>query len=338
MKFKMAVKGAEKLSKLKEVAKIGYTNAKFLAARKGPKWGVYAGLATMAVGAGWLAYKTLKLEETVDKATKDISAAKETGDKKEVTKAYMRAVRSFVYLYGGPVLVMTGGGTLVLKCVGILNSRFLVVEAALAATQKEYGDYQNKVIEYVGPEVEAKIRHGLHDEVAEIERKNPETGEMEKVKDIVPVMDGNHVPNDSDIICTPDQLYSTYYDKNLMEWIRHLQTGYAAAKRFDKIRGYIFKNEILNFMGWLPNSLAPDGWGNGHIEPNKDFPNERDVQDWEVRVANMGNKPLDEITITDVYTYLQADKLQSGVLILSIDGMRYISDRVEKYLSHDKKY
>lgn len=338
MKFKMAVKGAEKLSKLKEVCAIGVSNAKFLAARKGPKWGIYAGLATMVVGAGWMAYKTLKLEEVIDKASSDISAAKETGDKKAVTKAYLRAVGSVAYLYGGPVLVMTGGGTLVLKCVGILNSRMLVVEAALAATQKEFGDYQNKVVEYVGPEVEAKIRHGLHDELVELEVKDETTGETKKVQDNVAVMNGDHIPNNSDIVCTQDQVYPSYYDKNLMEWIRHLQTGLAAARRFEQNRHYIFKNDILGFLGWLPNCVAADGWGQGHIMPNKDFPNDRDVQDWEVRVANMGNKLLSEITISDVYKYLQADKLQSGVLILSIDGMRYISDRVEKYLSKDKKY
>lgn len=226
---------------------------------------------------------TLKLDETLDDCKDDISEAKKSGEKKELTKAYAGSAMKIARVYSPAVAT----GTLSIACVltghHILRKRELAAAAAYKVLDDSFKSYKKRVAEKYGEEIEKKIRYGVEEKEFEVEEETKD-GKKKTKKVKKEVVENYGYSNYARFFdeCSPD--YSDNPELNL--YFLKQQQNYA--NDLLRARGHVFLNEVYDMLG-IPRSEAGCvvGWslkgdGDGYIdfgiydanrEANRDFVN-----------------------------------------------------------------
>lgn len=206
--------------------------------------GIGLGVATV-----YLACKgTLKLEDTLDECKEDISEARETSEKKELTKAYASSAAKVARVYSPAAAT----GMLSVACIltghHILRKRELAVAAAYKVLDDSFKSYKKRVAEKYGEEIEKKIRHGVEEKEFEVEEETKDgKKKTKKVK--------------KEVVTMPS-VYAKFFDEGSPDWssspeqnlyfLKHQQNY---ANDLLQARGHVFLNEVYDMLG-IPRSEA----------------------------------------------------------------------------------
>lgn len=216
-----------------------------------------AGIAGM-IGSTVLACRaTLKIEEVLDKADRDMNVAMRLDHPDYKEKDYRRDRRiitvrtgaEIVKLYS-PAVVLGGVSVAALaQSQSILNKRNAALTAAYAALDKGFKDYRQRVVEKYGEEEDRNFRYASR----EVEIVD-EAGKKRTVTRIDPDQ-------------TPS-IYARFFDPFSPSWCKNPEYNLIFLKAQQnysndllKARGHVFLNEVYDMLG-IPRSKAGSvvGW------------------------------------------------------------------------------
>lgn len=243
--------------------------------KKSPEILVVAGIAGVVVSAVMACKATIKAQEVAEETKNTIdeiheaeekgvtNAGKEyTADdtKKDLTTAYVQTGVKYAKLYAPSVILGAASIACILTSHKLMKQRMAATAAALAATDKAFKDYRNRVMERFGEQVEKEIRYNI--KAKEVKK--------EKVKEVIqtPAVEG----------WDPSQ-YSPYarrFDETHPQWSKnmdmnryYLKCRQAQATDMLKARGHLFLNEVYDMLeiprtkagavvGWLFDPKHPE--------------------------------------------------------------------------------
>lgn len=229
-----------------------------LAAQKNAPSVLFALGVVGTVGSTVLACRaTLKLEEVIDEAKKDLDTARsidvpeqysEQDRTQDMVLIYARSAGKLIRLYGPAVVVGGLSIAALTKSHNILNDRVTALSAAYTAVQAGYDRYREKVIDKYGEEQDREFR---------------------QQRDIVnaPGPDGKAI----DVtIVSPDGTspYAKFFDQLSPNWSKEAEYNYAFllsqqnwANDKLRIQGHLFLNEVYDSLG-IPRTRAGSvvGW------------------------------------------------------------------------------
>ena len=131
------------------------------------------GITAMVGGGVWACFKTLELPGVKEIIKADISEVKETYKKedpdykKELTKAYGRAVWKIAKLYSLPILTVIAGIVSILASDGIMTSREIAAVAAAAIADERYQALKRNTEEKYGTEELNNLKVGVDKDILE---------------------------------------------------------------------------------------------------------------------------------------------------------------------------
>ena len=235
---------------------------------------IFFGLGLIGVvGSTVLACRaTLKLEETLDEAKKDLDVVKALATKatsakteyseqeyyKDLGYVYTKSVVKLAKLYGPAVAI---GGVSIAALTGShvqLTRRNTALTVTLAAVSKAYQEYRERVKEELGSSRELEIFSDIRKETTEIDGK----------KAIVKVAGLNGF--------SP---YARFFDEYSSNWQKDpemnrifLQCQQNYANHMLKARGHVFLNDVYDSLGLERTQAGAvvgwiyDGDGDGYID------------------------------------------------------------------------
>ena len=234
-----------------------------------------AGVVGVVATAVLASKATLKLEQVLYDANKSLELAKEvladgtiederyTDDDytKDVILIQVKGAGRVLKLYTPTIIV---GALSVAALTGshvILTQRNMAITAAYAALEKGYREYQQRVMDELGPDRERELRY----ETVEKSVKTTVDGKTKTVKTVVP--SGKH------------SMYSRFFDEYNKNWnatpeynsmFLHSQQNWA--NELLQARGHVFLNEVYDMLG-MDRSKAgqivgwvKDGEGDNYID------------------------------------------------------------------------
>lgn len=222
-----------------------------------------AGVVSM-VGSTVLACRaTLKLNEVLDEAERDLKAANDVNEaysekysdsdkKKDVALIYSRGVAKTVKLYA-PAVIMGGVGIACLtKSQSILKERNAALTAAYIAIDSAFNRYRERVIEKYGEEEDRAMRFG----VEEIDIIDEETG---KVISTIRAADEDpsgyarwfDAESSAQYTPPPNDEYNWIFLRHAQNWCNDVLQA----------RHHIFLNEVYGYLGLSHTSAGSlVGW------------------------------------------------------------------------------
>lgn len=252
--------------------------------KKSPEILVVAGIAGVVVSAVMACKATIKAQEVAEETKNtidEIHEAEENGvtkagkeytaddTKKDLTTAYVQTGVKYAKLYAPSVILGAASIACILTSHKLMKQRMAATAAALAATDKAFKDYRNRVMERFGEQVEKEIRYNI--KAKEVKKAIvDEDGKKEKVKEVIqtPAVEG----------WDPSQ-YSPYarrFDETHPQWSKnmdmnryYLKCRQAQATDMLKARGHLFLNEVYDMLeiprtkagavvGWLFDPKHPE--------------------------------------------------------------------------------
>ena len=221
-----------------------------------------AGVVSM-VGSTVLACRaTLKLEEVLIEARRDLKAAdgvlelhpdqySETDRKKDTAIIYARGVTSVVKLYAPSVLLGGIGVVCLTKSHQILQDRNAAVTAAYVAVDKAFKSYRQRVVDRYGEDIDRELRYNGE----EVDIVDEETGKVVSM-----VQAGSGDPG----------MYARWFDVDNTNYNKHpfqeynwafLRNQQNWANDMLRARGHVFLNEVYGMLGLSHTSAgAAVGW------------------------------------------------------------------------------
>lgn len=215
------------------------------------------------VGSTVLACRaTLKLEDVLEKAERDLDAAKgvrslhpdqysENDRKKDVAIIYVRGVGGVVKLYAPSVLLGAAAVACLTKSHSILQDRNTALTAAYVAVDKAFKAYRERVVERFDEQTDRELRYVAE----EVDIIDDETG---KVVSTVRVEQGDQ------------GLYARWFDEENNNWngppneeynVLFLRNQQNWANDMLRARGHLFLNEVYGMLGLSHTSPgAIVGW------------------------------------------------------------------------------
>lgn len=207
-----------------------------------------AGTVGVVVGTVMACRATLKLESVNREHNHNLGLAKDLYDtdadtyttqdyRKDVTKLYTRRILDTTKLYGPAFTV----GALSICALGgshlILSKRNAGLVAAYAALDKGFGEYRDRVSEFVGADKELELRHGSQTrEIVEDGKNGP------KVKTVTTV--------------SGPSIYARFFDPTCGPWeprpeynMIFLNAQQRYANDMLLARGHVFLNEVYDSLG-----------------------------------------------------------------------------------------
>lgn len=246
------------IEKVATGASRAFYRSKLVVSKHSPE--ILMGVGTIAIVSGVvLACKsTLKVEEVLDEdaSTKEkIAAAASSNAKMSDGQTYTEEMAKhdnlvctaktglkLVKMYAPSVALIGGGITCFFVAHGILHKRNLALAAAYNALSAEYLDYQKRVADAVGEDVETRIRSGLG-------KATEDCGEIKKGDDIAI----GSLSNDAfSVYFEPG---NPYYNKEDTYNVSFITCQETTANRIINRHGHIFLNEIYDMYG-LPHTKA----------------------------------------------------------------------------------
>lgn len=211
-----------------------------------------AGVVSM-VGSTVLACRaTLKLNEVLDQAEHDLSAANEVRDeypekysendkKKDVALIYARGFSGVIKLYGPAVVVGGIGIACLTKSQSILKERNAALTAAYIAVDTAFKRYRKRVVEKYGEDEDRHFRHGQE----KIDIIDEETGKVISTvradKDEEPGGYARWFDEESsrNYTAPPFDEYNWAFLRNQQNWANDMLRS----------RGHLFLNEVYGLVG-----------------------------------------------------------------------------------------
>lgn len=193
---------------------------------------------------------TLKLEETLETAQKNLYAAKERSDlhlnqyseqeyKKAAAVVYIRAIGSIAKLYSPAVVVGVATIGSLTGSHRILTNRNTSLMAAYSVLLKGFDEYRARVLEDVGPDKERELRYGS--ETHEIVEETETGPQVKQIKRVGPA---------------GASIYARFFDESSGSWDPHpaynlmflrIQQTYCTDKLH--AQGHLFLNEVYERLG-----------------------------------------------------------------------------------------
>jgi len=221
-----------------------------------------AGVVSM-VGSTVLACRaTLKLEDVLETAERDLKAAKgvrhlhpdqysENDRKKDVAIIYARGITGVVKLYAPSIILGAAGVVCLTKSHKILQERNVALTAAYVAVDKAFQNYRNRVVERYGEQVDRELRF----ETEEVDIIDEETGKVLSTVHVAPQKPSG---------------YARWFDKENNNWNAppfdehnwlFLRTQQNWANDMLRARGHLFLNEVYGMLGLSHTSAGSIvGW------------------------------------------------------------------------------
>lgn len=235
--------------------------------KNSPKF-VFAGGVVGMVGSTVLACRsTLKLEEVLHEAQRDLDIAKtiehqdysDQDRQKDTAIIYARSVVAVGKLYAPAVILGSASVAMLTKSHNILQERNAALSAAYIALDKGFREYRARVVEKYGSDQDDQFRYDSETVVESEKGKKPKTHQR--------------------VGANGASIYARFFDELSQEWSRdpennliflRCQQEYANHRLHAK--GHLFLNEIYDALG-LPRSEAGQivGWlsrgeGDGYID------------------------------------------------------------------------
>ena len=204
--------------------------------------------------------KTKEQEEIVKKGVEDGEVVTETGIQsytEEDAKSDIRIYRAkagleIAKVYAPAVVIGALSITSILASNNILRKRNVALAAAYAAVDKSFKEYQNRVIERFGENVNRELKYNIQTKKVEETVTDEETGKTKKVKTPVEVTDGN--------LLSP---YARFFDAGNPNWEKDADYNFMFLRAEqnwanDKLRadGHLFWNDVLVRLGF---DKCPEG-------------------------------------------------------------------------------
>jgi hypothetical protein len=214
---------------------------------------------------------TLKLEEVLVSAQKDLDTVRELQHKKyseedreqDTAYVYIRSAVKVVKLYLPAVCL----GAFSIGCLvganNILTKRNVALTAAYAAIDRSFGEYRDRVVKELGEDKDREFRYGVREEEKTIVDDNGK-----KSKDVV-----------KRVGFGPTSGYARFFDEYSRHWDRHpdynsmfIQCQQNYANDLLRSRGHVFLNDVYDMLGFertTPGSVVGwirDGDGDGYID------------------------------------------------------------------------
>lgn len=220
-----------------------------------------AGIAGGVVATVMACKATLKLEAVTETCTNDIHDAKLEKDslpaklyRTELAKAYLKACGRYVKLYAPSALV----GIASIGCIAgsnrVLSNRYSSAVAGLTATEALFDEYRQRVKEDLGEQADLKYRYGLKEKTVET---IDEKGKKHKEK----VVDFDDAKLEDHFTKIFAEGTCSFWDKDYEMNICNLDQAEQHFNRLLKSRGYVFFDEVLEYLGYAVDDISHDcGW------------------------------------------------------------------------------
>lgn len=212
-----------------------------------------AGGTSIAIGTVVACRKTVGIEKLNRETKSSIDSARETGDKKKLTKAYFKAVRSYGKRYYLPTILVGGGISAMAASSCILNNRVNAVSTAYAAAVTAFSAYRERIKGAIGEEAENKLFFNSDEQV-----KTVDTDEVDESGNPVKKQVKVNIPKENvEEFCRLfGDGYNPYWSKDNRANVLHLQACEANANARLRERGKNGKigklsmNEFWNILGF----------------------------------------------------------------------------------------
>lgn len=218
-----------------------------------------AGVAGIVTSGVMACKATLKVNEVVDGAKKQIDTIHDVAEdpdmngkyseddaKKDLTIVYTQTAVKILKLYGPSVLLATASIGCIVGSNRILNRRNVALAAAYKAVDKSFKDYRSRVVERFGEKLDKELRYNIKAQEVE-EATTDENGNEVVEKKTVDVAD--YDPNayspysivfdDGNTGWDPDPERTKYFLIQQQNW---------ANERL-KSNGHLFLNEVYDMLG-----------------------------------------------------------------------------------------
>ncbi len=218
-----------------------------------------AGVAGIVTSGVMACKATLKVNEVVDGAKKQIDTIHDVAEdpdmngkyseddaKKDLTIVYTQTAVKMIKLYGPSVLLATASIGCIVGSNRILNRRNVALAAAYKAVDKSFKDYRSRVVDRFGEKLDKELRYNIKAKEVE-EVTTDENGNEVVEKKTVDVAD--YDPNayspysivfdDGNTGWDPDPERSKYFLIQQQNW---------ANERL-KANGHLFLNEVYDMLG-----------------------------------------------------------------------------------------
>lgn len=212
------------------------------------------GIGGVLTGTVLACVATTKLEKTLEphkKELDDIHERKENCSEQEyrrdLARAYGKTVWSMVKLYGPAAAVEVTSIGCLIGSHKILRNRNAALASAYTTLSSAFDAYKKRVADKLGDDAEKEIRYGVREE--EIEEETTDSkGKKKIVKKTVKTMGEEEF--------SP---YSRFYDAGSYGWSRDASANKLFLRNTQcyfnnrlKIRGYVFLNEIYEYLNYPP--------------------------------------------------------------------------------------
>lgn len=244
---------------------VAKTAAKFVRTTKqySPEILVVAAIATGA-GAIYFACKATHddLDNILDEAKDHLDHLEETpmvesDRKKEKFAVKKTAALKLAKAYYPAVILSVTSASCTVGAKHILSKRNAALVVSYAALDKYVRDYQQRVINEVGEELEHKIRYDIHEDEYEVEHVDEETGET--TKEIVKKPAEPHAHDRYEVVFdkkshrfqdNPD------YDETFVYCVEEEWNKYIDCRRTYNKPGKVYIDEVLWDLGLEPSDLG----------------------------------------------------------------------------------
>ena len=264
------------------------SKVKFWSKRKSPELLIATGILAAAGSVAFAIKATLKLEDKlggINKNIKDIRLKMEDENllangqysvqlgKKELTKAYGKAVLDITKLYGPAALCFTASVVAIMGSHRVMKGRMAGLAAAYTTVERAFGSYRERVANKIGKNAELDIYQNnfKEDREVEVDDKDGETKTSKrKIKQ-------PHIDENSYFVWIFDASHTEWsrYGKLNIDWLM-----YAEKHLNEKLRlqGHLFLWDVYRELGVEPNQLGKRklqasrvlGWIYDPEDPNRD--------------------------------------------------------------------
>lgn len=227
-------------------------------------------VAALATGAGAIYFACKATHDDLDNILDDAQdkldwiqneeerkAIAPSDAKKEKFDAKLTCARKLAKAYSPAVVLALTSASCTVGAKHILSKRNAALVVSYAALDKYIRDYQDRVIDEVGEELEHKIRYDIHDDEDVIEHVDETTGEVTEEKVKTPVR--AHSLDRYEFIW--DEKSSRFqnnadYDEMFLHSVQEEWNKYLECRRTNKKPGKVYLDEILWDLDVEPEDLG----------------------------------------------------------------------------------
>ena len=227
------------------------------AQRNSPALFMGVGIFGMVSSTVLAARATLKLEDILDGAQKNLSTAKtlqheeysEADRRRDISLIYTKTALQVAQIYAPAALVGVASIVALTRSYHILNGRNAALMSAYAAVDQAFRQYRERVVSELGEEQDRIFRHGSE----EVDILDSETGKKTTVARVAP---------------GSPSMYARFFDEYSSSWCKEpeynlvfLRAQQNYANDLLLSRGHIFLNEVYDMLGLSRSSAgAVVGW------------------------------------------------------------------------------